>query len=582
MVRLCEREHQLHLGRELTIAHGGAANLTAVLRTTKPPRLELEAIAGHDQTTEPRALDADEQRVQAVRPALTHRRFHQHATELRERLDDQRARHDRMTGEVVGEDVVRERDGLEPPRDLGRRKLGDPVEKDVPHRTLRIARTRERVKGRGPAVQLGRCTVVGVRWPCPHDGAMRRAPLVLWFVFACTTAPVEETPIQTKRDAGVARDGGSANIRDAGHRDGGTATPPSDAGFADAGFTDAGQQPVDAGMPFTGCVGNGEAFDTFNGFWNAIDADYALFDLRFPNGDWNEVGRALCARVTAGMSEQELFDVLIAMAETFDDGHIQIESPSGLEGDGWVNEYPYYAELDTIEGNVENEYLDEAELTWAANDWFGWGTIGDVGYVSITSMEDLSRSGDEDDDRQAANSAMRQLLNDIGDSRAMIIDVRANEGGWDTVALDIARHFAGARTLAWSEQVRNGPAHDDFGPWVDTFVEAAPSNAFTGPVVLLTCGGSFSAAETFTLAMRVRDDVTVLGERGSGHFSDLIDANVPNGWFLELSGERYRAADGQIYEAAGVPVDVPVTLDLAALANGLDVQLDAALMLLAN
>ena len=48
-------------------------------------------------------------------------------------------------------------------------------------------------------------------------------------------------------------------------------------------------------------------------------------------------------------SEQALFDVLIAMAESFDDGHVQIESPGGLEGDGWVNEYPYYAELDTIE-----------------------------------------------------------------------------------------------------------------------------------------------------------------------------------------------------------------------------------------
>ena len=215
--------------------------------------------------------------------------------------------------------------------------------------------------------------------------------------------------------------------------------------------------------------------------------------------------------------------------------------------------------------------------TWAAQDWFARGTIGDIGYVSITSLDELSPSGDEDEDRTAANAAMEQLMGDLDSTSGLVVDIRANGGGWDAVALDVARWFAGPRTLAWSERHRNGPEHDDFSPWEDVDVRAAVNGAYAGPVVLLTSGGTFSAAETFALAMRVRDDVTVIGERTSGHFSDLLEAELPNGWHYTFSGERYRAADGMIYEARGVPVDVAVELDVAALASDRDVMLEAAL-----
>jgi C-terminal processing protease CtpA/Prc len=96
-------------------------------------------------------------------------------------------------------------------------------------------------------------------------------------------------------------------------------------------------------------------------------------------------------------------------------------------------------------------------------------------------------------------------------------------------------------------------------------------------VALLTSGATFSAAETFALAMRVRDHVSIIGEPSSGHFSDMMDHELPNGWELTLSGERYSAADGVIYETRGVPVDVAVTMDAAALPEGTDNMLEAAL-----
>lgn len=330
---------------------------------------------------------------------------------------------------------------------------------------------------------------------------------------------------------------------------------------------------------FERCEGDSPAHDVFNSFWSVLDDRYAVFDVRLDGESWAAIGEEACGRLTADTGGDALFDLLLGMAEHLDDGHTTLlASELGRDESAEVSPWPHYNAAYGLEDLVEANYLD-ADLTAAASGEISWGTIGDVGYISITSMDELNDQGidDEDADVAAAAAAMQQALADLGGSAGLIVDVRANEGGHDAVSLEIAAHFAGAETVAWSEQVRDGPGHLDFADPVDTRVDATRSGGFAGPVVLLTSGGTYSAAETFTLAMRVRDRVTVLGERGSGHLSDMIDHDLPNGWELTYSGERYTAADGEVYEVTGVPVDVEVPLDVAALDRGVDVQLEAAL-----
>lgn len=325
------------------------------------------------------------------------------------------------------------------------------------------------------------------------------------------------------------------------------------------------------------CERDSAAHRVLGAWWAAVDRRYALFDLRLPGLDWAELGEQACTRLPEDASDDALFDGIIELARELDDGHVQLYAESlDRDEDGWVSAYPHLEAIAEVEQLVEAEYLDQP-LSWAAQDWVAWGTIGEVGYLSLTSMEELSASGDEDDDRRAAREAMVQAMQILADTRGVVVDVRANEGGWDAVSLELATWFAGDRALAWSERRRDGPAHDDFGPWQEVWVAEAVPAAYGGPVVLLTSGGTFSAAETFALAMRVRDDVTVVGERSSGHLSDLLDGELPNGWEYTLSGERYRAADGEIYEVRGVPVDVAVAFDPQAMAQGRDPMLEAAL-----
>src|SRR5262249_47673384 len=156
------------------------------------------------------------------------------------------------------------------------------------------------------------------------------------------------------------------------------------------------------------------------------------------------------------------------------------------EQDAWVHAYPWYEQLYELEYDAEDRYVD-GDLRWTAQDWISWGSIGEIGYISITAMEAYAGDGDDEvADVRAAHDAMAKVMDDLRDSTGIVVDVRANEGGWDTVSLEIAAWFAGGRTLAWADRRRNGPGHQDFTAWVDAFVDEARPGAFEGPVVLLT------------------------------------------------------------------------------------------------
>ena len=326
------------------------------------------------------------------------------------------------------------------------------------------------------------------------------------------------------------------------------------------------------------CEGDRDAEEVVDFFWGTMDEEYALFDLRLDRqryGSWADVGRAACRDVVADGSDDNVFAALVTMAQTLDDGHVQLESDFD-DADGWVSVYPHIDAMETLRSHTETHYAD-GPLTVDGRGTHAWGRIGSVGYWSITQMEELTDTGDEEPDVAEAARIADAVVAELADTTGLIIDVRANDGGYDLVSLAIAERFAGSQTLAWSKATRDGPDHLDFSAYRELEVGDAVDGAYPGPVVVLASGGTFSAGETFLLAMRVRDNVTIVGERSSGHLSDLYEDELPNGWYLCFSGERYRAADGEIYEVVGVPVDLEVAFDSGALDENRDVMLDAAL-----
>lgn len=98
--------------------------------------------------------------------------------------------------------------------------------------------------------------------------------------------------------------------------------------------------------------------------------------------------------------------------------------------------------------------------------------------------------------------------------------------------------------------------------------------------MLLTSALTASAAEHFVMAMRVLPQVTVLGEPTAGAHSAVFERQLPNGWSFGLSTEECILAGGNVYDRVGIPPEIAVTPNFAALAQGQDAVLDAALQYL--
>ena len=88
--------------------------------------------------------------------ALAQRCLDQDAPELGHALDEQRSRHHRLSGKMIGEDVVRERHALDGRRALRRPQREDPIEEKVPHRSgdyIPGGKRMHRIDGDRPVVE---------------------------------------------------------------------------------------------------------------------------------------------------------------------------------------------------------------------------------------------------------------------------------------------------------------------------------------------------------------------------------------------------------------------------------------------
>ncbi|AXQ99841.1 S41 family peptidase [Pseudoalteromonas piscicida] len=94
-----------------------------------------------------------------------------------------------------------------------------------------------------------------------------------------------------------------------------------------------------------------------------------------------------------------------------------------------------------------------------------------------------------------------------------------------------------------------------------TSVYAEPDNNrpyYLKDIYLLTSNGTFSAGETFALAMSALPQVTLVGRATASATSDTFPRMLPNGWIYELSNEYYENSLDLNVEVLGVPVDVEV------------------------
>lgn len=163
---------------------------------------------------------------------------------------------------------------------------------------------------------------------------------------------------------------------------------------------------------------------------------------------------------------------------------------------------------------------------------------------------------------------IRAAIRGMSDAPGIIIDLRGNPGGFGGMAPGIAGVLAKEQSSLGTMTMRKSYQHFPFFP---------QANAYLGPVVILTDGGSGSTSEIFAGGMQELGRAVVVGERTAGAALPSILEKLPTGAIFQYAIGDFKTPKGTVIEGRGVAPDVDVKLTRRSLLEGRDAQLDAAI-----
>ncbi len=271
----------------------------------------------------------------------------------------------------------------------------------------------------------------------------------------------------------------------------------------------------------------------FEIFWQEFDKHYSFFELK--NIDWTEVYHTYNGKV----DDFNLFGVLEKIVLDLKDGHVNLYTDQKTVSYDFTN------------GHRSNEptfAIRYIESTKTPNNSVSYSKIknSNLGYIRIFSFEGETANFELIDD----------IISEFRDLDGIIIDVRSNNGGDDRNAKIIASRFADQKRAFRKFKYRNGPNHSDFTDWQEDFISPGGSgSSFTKPVAILTNKSSFSATESFILAMQAMPHASTVGDVTGGGNGNPIIRELPNGWYFRLPHWIVSTSDDFIFEGIGLEPD---------------------------
>lgn len=321
----------------------------------------------------------------------------------------------------------------------------------------------------------------------------------------------------------------------------------------------------------------------FEVFANTYKNHYAYFELN--KIVWDSLYINSKNKINSKSTEVDLYLVIEDMIEKLKDNHGSIEPTDEVYelaenqiqselAEEETEELKEYGDFE-IAGIVADYYLKEdlTKDTWLMK----WGKMeNNVGYIQIKAMflyADLnlndslvkengfvstymdaydSLNYEQQISKEVAgiSKLMDTIMQDLKDTRHIIIDVRFNGGGQDVVALEILRRFNSDKKQIALKKARHINSYTIKTP---IYLEPAKT-PFTKPVYLLTSQQSASATDMMALGSMELNNLKRIGSHTNGAISDALQKTLPNGWYFSLSNEVYTDNNDKCYENIGVPV----------------------------
>jgi carboxyl-terminal processing protease len=183
---------------------------------------------------------------------------------------------------------------------------------------------------------------------------------------------------------------------------------------------------------------------------------------------------------------------------------------------------------------------------------------GDVGYVQLRGFPEATVA-------TQVEQAIRQQQQ--AGVRGIVLDLRGNGGGRIVVGEQLLASF-----------VPNGPIYQsvDREGRRDVHQVRNARPLLTVPLAVLVDAGTASMGEIFAAAIQERGVGRVIGETTAGAVAASRIIPLSDGSALQFSVEQVFSGAGALLDRVGVRPDDEVALDLDALRQGRDTQLDQA------
>lgn len=307
----------------------------------------------------------------------------------------------------------------------------------------------------------------------------------------------------------------------------------------------------------------------FELFWTDFDLHYSLFEIR--NLKWDSIYDVYRPQVTQQTSSPKLRSIFVDMIEYLDDSHTALYTNGmGDYTSGFALGEKAIKEEFSI-NLIKLNYTDGLETVKGEGD-MAFGSIKgkDIGYISIRKME-----GDDPE------GAITNVLHELANQKAIIVDIRTNDGGDGGYAKTIAGAFSDGEYFISTVQTRNGPSHSDFDAITREYTQRTGTIQYLKPFILLTDRATISAGDYFALNMRAFHHVTIIGDSTAGDLSSKsMRKFLPNGWSYHYSIQKRLLPDGTSLDGIGVVPDVYVKNSKQDIQGGTDKVLNTAILYL--
>jgi hypothetical protein len=310
----------------------------------------------------------------------------------------------------------------------------------------------------------------------------------------------------------------------------GVALPPASWSFSTAPekLPDAGKQKAE----------NRKALDAL---LKILPEKYSYYDLRVKS--WDKLVKAHEAAIVGAKTTRGWARETAKMLGPTEDIHLSLRLGESVFGAGHRSIDPLF----------RSKLLSQYFVTRPAGERGLQARTDDgIGYVMIpewSTAKDIA--------------PIEQALGELRTCKALIVDVRPNAGGDDSLASRVAAWFVEGTKVFAKDRIRERAGKDGFGPVLDRTITGnkEADKCIHVPVVVLQSRYVMSSNESFVMMMKQAKDCTLVGQTTYGSSGRPRPHDLPNGVVAVIPTWQDMRLDGTCFEGEGLKPDVEVPGD---------------------